>query len=190
MYVHAHLRTMEALAKFGEADALHEAILKVVPINLHEHVPSAARRQSNAYFSSSDAAFRDRYEASERYEAVRTGEVAVKGGWRVYSSGAGIFVHLVVTRFLGIRRHYGDLVLDPVLPKCLDGLRVGTVIDGKDVEVTYHVVDSTCSPKRVVLNGRDVGDLRHEPNPYKPGGAILALDGLLGSRGNRIEVWV
>ncbi|NQT85187.1 hypothetical protein HQ560_00385 [bacterium] len=191
MYVHAHLRTMEALAKLGKADDLYEAILKVIPINLREHVPSAAPRQSNAYFSSSDAGFADRYEAGERYGELRTGEIGVKGGWRIYSSGPGIFVGQILTRFLGIRRHYESLVIDPVLPKRLDGLRVGTVIDGVDVEIAYHVVDSVCSPRRVAVNGVDVADLQREPNPYRPGGAVLRLDGLLApDRDNRIDVWL
>ena len=33
------------------------------------------------------AAFADRYDAMQRYGAVRTGAVDVEGGWRVYSSG-------------------------------------------------------------------------------------------------------
>ena len=49
--------------------------------------PNALLRQANCYASSSDAAFADRYDAMQRYGAVRTGAVDVEGGWRVYSSG-------------------------------------------------------------------------------------------------------
>ena len=63
MYVHAHLRYAEALAVLGEADALWEALLVVNPIAVTDRLANASLRQRNAYFSSSDAAFSDRYQA-------------------------------------------------------------------------------------------------------------------------------
>ena len=44
-------------------------------------------RQRNAYFSSSDAAFGDRYQAETEWDGVKGGRIAVDGGWRIYSSG-------------------------------------------------------------------------------------------------------
>ena len=44
-------------------DALWEALLVVNPIAVTERLANASLRQRNAYFSSSDAAFRDRYQA-------------------------------------------------------------------------------------------------------------------------------
>jgi cellobiose phosphorylase len=64
MYAHAHLRYCEALAVLGEADALWEALLLVNPIAITDRLANASVRQRNVYFSSSDAAFRDRYQAS------------------------------------------------------------------------------------------------------------------------------
>src|SRR5262249_48235521 len=64
MYVHAHLRYCETLAKQGAADELWQALALVNPIAVTSHLENATLRQRNAYFSSSDAAFRDRYEAS------------------------------------------------------------------------------------------------------------------------------
>ena len=55
--------------------------------------PAALPRQSNAYFSSSDAAVHDRYEAAERYDEIVAGKIPVAVGWRLYSSGPGIFCH-------------------------------------------------------------------------------------------------
>ena len=47
----------------------------------------------------------------------------VEGGWRVYSSGAGIAVRLVRECLLGLRLRNAELGIDPVLPRALDGLR-------------------------------------------------------------------
>ena len=64
-----------------------------------EDLAKASLRQRNAYFSSSDAAFRDRYEASAEWARVASGTIAVDGGWRIYSSGPGIFSRLALRLF-------------------------------------------------------------------------------------------
>ena len=108
MYVHAHLRYAEAMAALGEADALWEALLVADPIAVTERVAHASRRQRNAYFSSSDAAFADRYEALAQWRRVRKGTIAVDGGWRIYSSGPGLYVNVLMRHVLGRRRHFGE----------------------------------------------------------------------------------
>ena len=45
--------------------------------------------------------------------------MAVDGGWRVYSSGPGLFANLLICHALGIRRHFGERVVAPVLPRGL-----------------------------------------------------------------------
>ena len=116
-YVHAHLRYAEALAMMGQADELWHALLVVNPIAVTEIVKNARARQRNCYFSSSDAAFSDRYEASKDYEKLRSGEVPTDGGWRIYSSGPGIYTNLVVRHLFGLRRYFDWLEFDPVLPR-------------------------------------------------------------------------
>ena len=81
MYVHAHLRYGEAMAVLGEADALWEALQVVNPVSVAEVVANASPRQRNAYFSSSDAAFSDRYRAACGVGARPGGKR--RGGWRV-----------------------------------------------------------------------------------------------------------
>jgi cellobiose phosphorylase len=71
----------------------------VNPITVTEDLAQASLRQRNAYFSSSDAAFRDRAEASAEWARVRQGTIAVDGGWRIYSSGPGIFSRLALRLF-------------------------------------------------------------------------------------------
>ncbi len=126
MYVHAHLRYAEAMAVLGEADALWDALQVANPISVTERVANAAPRQRNAYFSSSDAAFPDRYEASTAWSRARAGTIAVEGGWRIYSSGPGLYVNLLIRHALGIRRVFGDRVDKPVLPGSLSALRLAS----------------------------------------------------------------
>ena len=104
MYVHAHLRQAEVLARLGAADALWKAIALANPISVTEVLGQAGLRQRNTYFSSSDAAYPDRYQASKDWAALSAGAVAVEGGWRTYSSGPGIFTRLLVQLALGLGR--------------------------------------------------------------------------------------
>jgi putative lysine transport system substrate-binding protein len=81
-------------------------------------------RQRNAYFSSSDGAFKDRYQAKEQFDLLREGKIDVKGGWRIYSSGPGILIHQMITNTYGIKRHHLISSIQPNLPKELSGLKV------------------------------------------------------------------
>jgi cellobiose phosphorylase len=131
MYVHAQLRYGEALAALGEADALWEALQVACPIAVTERLAHASPRQRNAYFSSSDAAFPDRYRASAEWPRVKAGAVAVDGGWRIYSSGPGLYTNLLIRHALGIRRHFGDRIVQPLLPRWLGPLTLEMVVDGQ-----------------------------------------------------------
>lgn len=177
MYTHAHLRYAEALAHVGQADRFFEALAKANPIGMRELVPAARRRQANCYYSSSDAAFGDRYEACASYERVGAGAVALEGGWRVYSSGPGIALSLVVGCLLGIRCETSRLVIDPVLPRALDGLRVAMRIAGRPVEIVYEVGPAGCGPTAIEANGAPLA-FERGANPYRTGAAIVALDEL------------
>ena len=101
MYMHAHLRYAEALARFGDAPGLFAALAKVVPVGITDRVEQARPRQSTTYYSSSDGVFADRSDAPARYADLMRGEVALEGGWRVYSSGPGLFLRLVTETLLG-----------------------------------------------------------------------------------------
>jgi cellobiose phosphorylase len=124
-YSHAHLRYIEAMARLGRAEAMLEGFGKVNPVAISASVPHSLPRQANAYFSSSDAVVATRYEAAER--ATTTSR---RAGYRSMAAGGstravpGIFVNLVITRMVGLRRHYDQVVVDPVVPELLDGLEV------------------------------------------------------------------
>jgi cellobiose phosphorylase len=131
MYVHAHLRYGEALAALGEADALWEALQVSNPIAVTDCLAHASPRQRNAYFSSSDAAFPDRYRASAEWQRLKSAEVAVDGGWRIYSSGPGLYTNVLLAHALGIRRRFGERTVQPVLPRSLGRVMLEMVIDGR-----------------------------------------------------------
>ena len=116
MYVHSHLRYAEMTCRLGEADALWEALAIVNPIAVTERVANASLRQRNAYFSSSDAAFADRYQASEEWSRVRAQTIPVDGGWRIYSSGPGLYVNMLIRCLFGRRRTFGKAVKQPCMP--------------------------------------------------------------------------
>jgi CRISPR-associated protein Csx3 len=169
-YVHAHLRYLEALAKIGDAEALWHGFQVVNPVALAALLPPAQPRQANMYFSSSDADFADRYEAERRWPELRDGTVAVRGGWRLYSSGPGLFIHKIRTCLLGLRESFGDIVFDPVLPRSLDGLRARTRLCGHEVEISYEVRAGTSSPCGLRVNGVALEGWTRETNPYRAGG--------------------
>lgn len=189
-YVHAHLRYAEALAKVGDADRLWWALQVVNPVALSASVPNAAPRQSNVYFSSSDADFGDRYEAKTRWDELRTGDVAVRGGWRLYSSGPGLYLHKVRACLLGVRESFGDVVFDPVLPRSLDGLVAEVNLCERPVRIRYAVRHGTSAPRTVRVNG-DVVTASREANPYREGGLRVPAEVLaarLRPADNLIEV--
>jgi cellobiose phosphorylase len=174
MYMHAHLRYAEMLAHLGLAGRFLEALCKAHPLGLRERVASASLRQANCYFSSSDAAFADRYEADREYARVAAGTVALDGGWRIYSSGPGIAIGLLVGHLLGLRREHATLVVDPVIPPGLDGLRVNLPLAGREVEISYHLGPAGCGPTRLALNGQPLPFTRGH-NPYRTGAAEVAM---------------
>jgi cellobiose phosphorylase len=173
MYMHAQLRYAQALAYLGEAERFFHALCQVNPIGIRELVPTATLRQANCYYSSSDATFADRYQASAQYQRIKAGDIALEGGWRVYSSGPGIAVGLIVRHFLGISQQATTLRVDPVMPPALDGLRASIEVWGRRVELEYRVQQPGCGVTAVQLNGRQL-QLGREPNPYRRGAALLS----------------
>jgi 1,2-beta-oligoglucan phosphorylase len=178
MYMHAHLRYAQALAHVGESERFFHALCQANPIGIRSIVPAATLRQANCYYSSSDAAFADRYQASEQYERIATGTIALDGGWRVYSSGAGIALSLIIRRFLGISREAGALRVDPVIPASLDGLRVEMKFLGRKVEVRYRIATAGFGVNRIVLNDAKL-PFHDEANPYRRGAALVSLSTVL-----------
>jgi len=174
MYMHAHLRYAQAMAHYGEGDAFFLALRQANPIAIRSVVPAAALRQANCYYSSSDAAFADRYEALAHYDKLKIGAVALEGGWRIYSSGAGIALRLIHQCFLGLRREKSVLRIDPVIPKVLDGLQAEVALAGSQVHIIYRIGGAGYGPTAVTLNGKELSFAR-AVNPYSTGGAEVRI---------------
>jgi CRISPR-associated protein Csx3 len=181
-YMHAHLRYAEAMARVGDADTLWWALQVANPVGLTATVPHAAPRQSNVYFSSSDADFPDRLDAAARWNELGRGHVAVRAGWRLYSSGPGLYLHTVRAALLGVRESFGEVVFDPVLPRSLDGLIARLRLHGQPVAIRYRVRGAGRGVSQIAVNGSPVPLETREENLYRPGGwrvpaAKLALSG-------------
>ena len=139
MYMHAHLRYAEALARVGDGPGLLAAMALAQPVGMTDRVASARPRQSTCYYSSSDAAFADRYAARDGYRGIFDHTVPLEGGWRVYSSGPGLFLQLLVQYQFGIRAHGAEVHIDPVLDPGLDGLVVQVPLLGVRRTLRYSV---------------------------------------------------
>jgi cellobiose phosphorylase len=192
MYVHEHLRYAESLARMGKPDAFLRALRQAIPVDYRDVVPQGDLRQANCYYSSSDVVFRSRYDADARYAEVIAGRTPLRGGWRVYSSGPGIYVALVVWRLLGLRVEFGNLILDPVLARSLDGLQASLQFRGRAVTFVYRVGGRGFGPHAVSINGKAAAFDR-EDNRYREGGAVIPLErfiAMLDADDNRVEIEV
>jgi 1,2-beta-oligoglucan phosphorylase len=178
MYTHAHLRFAQALAHVGDAEGFFKALNQANPIAIGSLVPTATLRQSNCYYSSSDAAFEDRYQASDGYQRIAEGTIALDGGWRVYSSGAGIAVGLIFRCLLGLSCEAERLRVDPVIPPSLDGLRVTTILQGRSVELRYAIKGRGCGVNEVLVNGANLS-FERAANPHRPGAALVSMAAVL-----------
>lgn len=189
-YVHAHIRFVEAMAKLGKVDEVWNGLEVINPISIQDVVKNAERRQSNAYFSSSDGKFNTRYEAQEQFEKLRDGTVPVKGGWRIYSSGPGIYMNQLISNCLGIRPEAGGLVIDPVLPpEKFNGLAFEYKVIERPVTFVYHFSQQAES---IVING-EVCKTEDLKNRYRQGGfkiGKLELEKKLHANKNIIDIYM
>lgn len=180
MYTHAHVRYVESLASLGR-DTVVEELLRISPIGQHERLSTSLPRQRNCYFSSSDADFPDRYTAAAQWDRLRADAadpVGVRGGWRVYSSGPGIYLRQVVDGALGLQVRAEGLVIDPTLAAADDGTEIELELLGRLRTVRYHV-EAGDHPIEVQGDGRRL-DGRPRRSGYRRDGVLLAADQLEG----------
>ncbi len=190
-YVHAHIRYIEAAATFGLSDKAWDALMRITPILLTEYVPNALTRQSNVYYSSSDGCFDDRYEYAADFNKLRTGDIPVKGGWRLYSSGPGIYISRIIANLLGIRFNQEHIVIDPVIAEDFDGVSVQFTCYGKTVFFIYHIDNRSLQP--ICIKSRDI-ELpgKHLKNKYRNCGYEILKNDFLDavSKDNQLHVYI
>ena len=101
-------------------------------------------------------------------------------------------MRLIHECFLGIRKTKPVLVIDPVIPKALDGLQADVELAGKRVHVVYRIASTGCGPTKLTLNGAEL-PFQREVNPYRCGGAevsVAALSQRLTEGENTLEVYL
>ncbi|HAY70280.1 MAG TPA: hypothetical protein DCX89_00165, partial [Saprospirales bacterium] len=174
MYVHEHIRYAESQAILGNADEFVKALRQAIPVDYQKVVDCGDLRQANCYYSSSDVSFHTRYEADEKYQEIIEGRHLLKGGWRVYSSGPGIYISLVISGLLGIRLEADRIVIDPVIPKKMNGLTAELRINSRAISLHYQIKNGCHTPKKIKLNGEHL-PFTKDHNPYRDGGAVIDL---------------
>lgn len=192
MYTHEHIRYAETLAVTGKADEFIHALLQAIPICYSNIVKQGDIRQANCYYSSSDVLFKNRYEADKHYPEVIKGNFKLHGGWRIYSSGPGILIGIILGRLFGFRFSNEFVVIDPVLPKEFNGLKVNFSFNNIPINVAYHVTKSTFSPYSLKVNHVEP-PFKYEENPYRQGGILVERKmffDLLNNKENNIEVFL
>ena len=187
MYTHAHIRYTQALSTLGRRRLVAE-LLRISPIGQHDRLAASLPRQRNCYFSSSDASFANRYDAAAHFDQLRNGTIGVKGGWRVYSSGPGIYLRQVVQGALGIVECSGAVVFDPVLALDDDGTTISIDLGGVHRTVRYHI-EAGDAPVRVEIHGRALPGIE-VPAKYRRGGLRVDLAKLGTDPGAVIDVHV
>jgi cellobiose phosphorylase len=88
---------------------------------------------------------------------------------------------LVVGSFLGLRREHSTLLIDPVMPRALDGLQATVELAGQAVEVVYRLGPAGCGPLRLELDGQPLG-FERRANPYRVGAAAVPVSALASTR--------
>ncbi|MFN2394195.1 MAG: GH36-type glycosyl hydrolase domain-containing protein [Bacteroidales bacterium] len=190
MYIHEHIRYAESLAITGNPEAFVKALRQSIPVSYREVVPCGDIRQANCYYSSSDVVFKNRYEADLRYDEIKTGNITLKGGWRIYSSGPGIFTGLIVTRLLGIRTEHDKIIFDPVMPVSFNGLTANISFMGFPLQFVYKISGKGFEPQTLRINKKEI-KFNNEKNLYRAGGAIIdkrLLMNVLKPQKNIIEI--
>ncbi len=174
MYIHEHIRYTESQAVLGKANEFIKAMRQAIPVAYGDVVPNSNLRQANCYYSSSDVTFHTRYEADEKYEDILSGKMRVDGGWRVYSSGPGIYISLIIKKLIGFRAFNDYIIIDPVLTNEMDGFAASFKFKGYDLHWSFAVKSGNYSPVSIRINDEPVF-YDAEYNPYRKGGAQIAM---------------
>ena len=145
MYVHAHLRYGEAMAALGEADALWEALQVANPIAVTDRLAMPRHASATPISAAATPPFPTATGQAE-WPRVKAGSIPVDGGWRIYSSGPGLYTNLLLSHAFGIRRRFGERIVDPVLPPSLGRISVEMNVDGR--QERWELAGKRRSPRR------------------------------------------
>lgn len=148
-YVHAHIRYAEAMAKLGKTDRVLFGLNQIQPFDNNKFVKNTMLKQRNAYFSSSEGNFKTRYQFQDNFDQLKDGKIAIKTGWRIYSSGPGIYLNQLIRNGFGIKVDANMIKIDPVLPADFTNTTINYNAFGKAIKFEYRA----SAQKSVIING-------------------------------------
>ena len=99
--------------------------------------------------------------------------VMVDGGWRIYSSGPGIYTNLVVRHLFGIRRYFDCMEFDPILPTEFNAVCLELPQNGRKVRYQFRHTAAAGPVKRISINGVEIPALIRADGKYRPGGVRI-----------------
>ncbi len=170
-YVHAHIRYAEAMAKLGKEDRVLFGLNQIQPFDNNKFVKNTMLKQRNAYFSSSEGNFKTRYEFQENFDKLKDGSVEIKTGWRIYSSGPGIYLNQLIRNAFGIKVDADSMKIDPVLPAEFTNTTINYSAFGKAIEFIYVKADE----KSVMINDQEVVAVT-STNKYKDSEYVISKE--------------
>lgn len=190
-YVHAHIRYVEAMAKLGRPEKVMEGLLKINPAGIRDTVKNADLRQANTYFSSSEGDYKDRYDFKDNFWKLKEGEIKTKGGWRIYSSGPGIYLSRLIKDMLGIKVCNGYVTIDPAIDPAWDGLSLTYNLWGKEYVFTYHVKKNGCGVAFVKAGEKELTNIQaDEAGKYRASGKTMEQDWFDKLETNQIDIYL
>ena len=156
-----------------------EELLRISPVGQFRRLVTSEPRQRNCYFASSDADFPTRYEAAVQWDRLRVDAadpIGVRGGWRVYSSGPGIYLRQVMQHVFGLGVRADGVVVDPLLTVQDDGTEIAVTLFGMPRTIRYRVVEGS-QPVTVEAGGKVI-DGKRLTLRYRDGGMFVSRDSL------------
>ncbi len=96
MYVHEHIRYAESQARTGRADAFLKALRQAIPVHTGKLYPAEISVSQIVITAVPMSHSGIVMKQMRLYDEIKTGKITLKGGWRVYSSGPGIFIGIIV----------------------------------------------------------------------------------------------
>ena len=70
-----------------------------------------------------------------------------------------------------------NFIMDPVIPKSLDGLVAGLTYKNYPLTIKYIIKENTFSPKQILINSSSINFV-YEKNIYRQGGAVIDISQL------------
>jgi putative lysine transport system substrate-binding protein len=85
---------------------------------------------------------------------------------------------MIVSRLLGLRLEFGNIIIDPVLPHSMDGLSASLDLLGHQVTFKYVIKEDSFNPKAIFVNGNAL-EFNYAENKYRKGGAVISAEEFL-----------